>query len=65
MYQLWIRPGRKPRTQRVILMRLSAEQMPRFTQTASYQLFDRSKVSREGKALFGRLVGTYLEAGER
>ena len=33
MYQACRRPGTKPRTQRRILMRESAEQMPRLTQT--------------------------------
>lgn len=33
MYQACRRPGRKPRKQRAMLMKESALQMPRFTQT--------------------------------
>lgn len=34
MYQAWRRPGRKPSMQRRMLIRESAEQRPRLTQTA-------------------------------
>lgn len=35
MYQAWIRPGIKPKQRRRMLIRESAEQIPRFTQTGS------------------------------
>lgn len=45
MYQAWIRPGKKPRQQRAMLMRESAEQMPRLTHTARlYQRLSRPEL---------------------
>jgi len=49
MYQAWSTPGKTPRQQRAILMRESALQRPRFTQTVDgQQVEDRISCPRRG-----------------